>query len=418
MRRFLIILLILFLVGIGVWYFFFRKTHDGTSIEEQHVFQAFFSRNISSGTPTPQGVGVEPFVETPTIAATSQFSPVADFPVAGYIAFDRTKTITIPPPTETPNAKPTTQTLVEHYIRFVSRRNGYVYEIKDGGQTTQISNVYIPNVYEASFTTDGSVAIIRFLRSDNRTVATYSIPVPEANLDGTRTQTEGAYFSDNVDSFTLSPDQKTVLSVFKTGSGSQFVTSTITNTNRKEFFSHAFESWLPQWKGKGVYLQTKASAFASGFLYRIDNNTKRLVKIIGDTLGLTTSISPQETYTLYSISVDNTFKSSILALKTGVVRTLSIAVLPEKCVWISNENLVCAGTSYPESAPYPDAWYAGTIHFHDSLYRIYTNTGGYDVLDEGNEWSYDAINLSVNEEQSRIYFIDKTTGILWRYEYR
>ncbi len=422
MRRFLIILFVLLLIGVGVWYFFFRKTADGTPVASGNVFQTFFSKNNTPVTPEGTTVagapGTEPTVVTPVLPVASRFSTVADFPVAGYVVFDRTKTITIPPPAETPNAKPTTQTLVEHYIRFVSRRNGYVYEIKDGGQVTQISNIYIPNVYEATFTADGTVALVRFLRDDNRTIATYAIPVPEANLDGSRSQLEGTYFADGIDSLALSPDQKTVLSVLKTGNGSQFITSTLINATRKELFSHAFESWLPQWEGKTVYLQTKASASAPGYLYRLDSAAKRLTKILGDIAGLTASVSPKETYALYSASTNTGFTSSILTLKTGAVRNLSISVLPEKCGWISNENLVCAGATYLESASYPDAWYLGTTRLHDALYRIYTSTGGYDTLDEGSEWSYDATHLSVDEGQSRLYFIDKTTGLLWRYQYR
>ena len=88
----------------------------------------------------------------------------------------------------------------------MSRANSYVYEITNNETPLQISNVYIPNIYEAVFGDKMNTALLRFLRSDQRTIATYSVPIPSENPDGSRTQKEGAYLPDGILQAVLSPD--------------------------------------------------------------------------------------------------------------------------------------------------------------------------------------------------------------------
>lgn len=415
MRRFLLILLILIVLGTSAWYFFFRSNSTPAATPTENIFQRFFSRTSDLPGTTLPGDGTEPVVETPPLAPTSRFAALTSFPIAGYISFERTKTITIP--AADPKQKPATQTVTEHFLRFVSRTNGYVYEIKDGGAITQISNAYVPNVYEAVFTPDGKTAVVRFLRDDSRTIATYSIPIPEPNPDGTRTQAEGTYFPDGIASVALSADGALLAQLVPTAQGATLITSTTKGAARKELLKTSFENWLPLWGGSTPYLQTKASAFAPGFLYRVDATNQRLVKVLGDIAGLTTSLSPKATYLLYSQSTTDRFTTSLVTMKTGGQRPLGVAVLPEKCAWLANEDMLCAGSSTLPAAVYPDAWYAGTLRFNDSLYRVYSGIATYDILDGGSEWSYDAINLSVNERTQTLYFIDKQTGLLWQFDY-
>lgn len=422
MRRFLAIFAIL-LVGVGFWYFFSNQTKDsGTSQEApQSGFKAFFSRNTIF---TPEEVGNSTNTKEGTSGESSEniFAPVSAFKkispgtVAGVTHFSIKKTVSVPNPD--PKLKPTQEVITEHFIRYVSRVNGYVYEIKDEGIPTQITNIYIPNVYEASFADGGKTAIVRFLRDDLRTIATYSVPIPEANPDGTRTQRTGVYFPENVSSLAVSTDGKSVARVLFENSTSSISTTDTKNEARKELIKNPFEQWLVSWGGASVYLQTKATAFADGFLYRIDAQNKRLVRILGDMRGLTTSVSPKGTYILYSESRQGSgFISRVYETKTGITKGLSVIVLPEKCTWLLNEDLICAGSDSVAPGNYPDEWYDGTRSFTDTFYHIHTATNRIDTLSEDESKRYDAISLVANEAQTLLYFIDKKTGFLWQLDY-
>ena len=301
-------------------------------------------------------------------------------------------------------------------MRYVSRGNGYVYEKRNGDNPIQISNLYIPNIYEASFADANNTALLRFLRDDQQTIATYTVPVPPKNTDGTRTQLPGKYLPDNIAQLVVSPDESEIGTLYTKGAYSDLFTGNSQNKNGKEVLRSPFHEWLPLWPNKNtLYLQTKASNVADGFLYKIDRTEKRLRRILGNVKGLTASVSPSGAYIIYSESVGNTFYTKILTTKTNQTTTLSLKILPEKCTWLLNEDLVCAGNNVTADANYPDNWYQGITHFSDQLYHIYPNNTTYDVLYDGNGPSFDITKIQVNEVTHLAYFIDKNTGILWQF---
>jgi hypothetical protein len=136
---------------------------------------------------------------------------------------------------------------------------------------------------------------------------------------------------------------------------------------------------------------------------------------VGDIAGLTASVSPNGTYVIYSQSTGDGFITKLFNTKKNTTVTLALSLLPEKCVWLKNEDAVCAGNSIVPDGVYPDAWYAGITHFQDRLYRIYTSVNTYDEIYNGEAAAFDMINLSMDEDRGLVYFIDKTTGLLWQY---
>lgn len=414
MRKVLIGLIVLILVIAGVYFFYIRpKMNSGEPVP--NVISSFFPKVTSNGnafgpddTPvTPDG--------TAATAANNPLKQLTSRPVAGYTVFNIATKVSIP--STDPKGKPTIQTNTDYYLRYVSRINGYVYEMKNGSAPLQISNILIPNIYEAVFADNNNTALLRFLRADEKTIATYSVPIPGLNDDGTRTQKPGIYLQDNIYSLAVSPDQTHIARITTDSTGSLVTSSTSTGTTIKTLFRSPFQSWLPQWNTTSVYLQTKAASTADGYLYSIDQASSRLKRILGNIKGFTASVSPSGTYVIYSETVGNTFRTRIFNTKTNAISPLSIDVLPEKCTWLKNEDLVCAGNSTVQDAVYPDAWYAGIMHFSDQLYRISPTTNSYSVLYDGSDASFDMTNIQVDEGQGYAYFIDKNTGILWQYKY-
>lgn len=412
MRRIFFIILIVVLVWAGVWYFYVRpKQNAGVAVPS--IVTSFFPKAatvnntlLDQGDNLPDGTSVT--------KNNSPLKQVTSRPVAGYSVFALTTQASIP--SADPKIKPTIVSSTDHYLRYVSRTNGYVYEIKNGGVATQISNIFIPNIYEAFFADGNNTALLRFLRPDNATIATYSVPIPPLNPDGTRTQKPGIYLPDNISALTVSPDQKQVLRITTDKNGSIISTSTSTGASVKTVLHSPFREWLPQWTATTMYLQTKAASVASGFLYSIDP-TARLRRIVGDVSGLTTSVSPSGTYIIYSQSTDNSFVTKIYNTKTNTTNSINITILPENCTWLQNEDLICAGNDSVPNGTYPDQWYAGTIHLSDQLYEITPSSNTYSVLYNGDLASFDMTNVQVDEGQSIVYFIDKKTGLLWKYSY-
>lgn len=422
MRRGLIIILIAIIVAAGAWYWYAKKHQTAPGVPAVTDFSAFFPIGDTGdptalmgqiGSNTPLGS-----TDNTTAPTNSPFTVLSASPVAGYTSYTQPTTVTIPADPSKPKSKPTTQTISQHIIRYVSRINGYVYEIVDHTTPLQVSNIFIPNIHEALFADKGNTALLRFVRPDNKTVATYSVPVPPANINGTRTQKQGIYFPDNSIQIASSPDTSQVARILIDSNGSLLSLSTSSNTKKVDLISNPFREWLLTWPStKNLYLQTKPSSGVPGYLYRVDTSEKKLRRVLGDINGLTTSVSPSGTYILYSQSNTTGFVTKLLNTKTNTTRTLNLALLPEKCAWLANEDLICAGSPSVIPGTYPDDWYQGVTHFSDNLYRIYTDSLIYDTLYDNTSRSYDMTQLSIEETTRNIYFIDKTTGLLWQFGY-
>ncbi|MDB5254731.1 MAG: seg [Candidatus Nomurabacteria bacterium] len=415
MRKILIITLISLVLIIGGVYFFYFRPRVLSGQPVPNVLTSFFPKVTSSGNSFgADDTAVNPD-GTPVTATASKLKQLTPRPIAGYTAFDISTAVSIP--SIDPKVKPTVTTKTDYYVRYVGRTNGYVYEIKNNEIPLQISNILIPNVYEAFFADSNNTALLRFLRPDGQTIATYSVPVPPLNPDNTRTQLSGVYLPDNIFSLAVSPDQKQIARITADDTGTTLSASTAAGKNIKALYKSPFNSWIPQWNASGIYLQTKAAASANGYVYAVDQTAARLRRIVGNVNGLTTSVSPSGAYVLYSESANSSFVTKVFNTKLGTTTTLSLKILPEKCTWLQNEDLICAGNNSVDNGAYPDAWYAGTTHFVDELYRITPNTNTYSVVFNDGARSFDMTNLQVDESQQYLYFVDKNTGILWKYSY-
>ena len=386
-----------------------------TGVAPSGLFKSFFPLS-TNGVSIPSGV-VPNTTDTGSAALPkdSRFTQISAHAVAGFSAY--TDSYTTPTPNVDPKKKPTTQTITDTVVRYISRANGYVYEKRNDADPIQISNIYIPNIYEGSFMDNNQTALLRFLRDDGKTIATYAVPIPLKNPDGTRTQKEGRFFNDGINSLAVSPDQKEFLRIYPQKSSTELLISSSSDTNKKELINTPFSEWLPLWPTTNTpYLQTKASSSAEGFLYKIDRTERRLRRVLGNINGLTTIVSPSGTYILYSQSTTNSFQTILFNTKTNKTTPLSLKIIPEKCTWTLFEDLICAGNNVVADGIYPDGWYAGVLHFNDRLVRITTQTNTYEVLYDGTERQFDMTNLQYNALSNHIYFIDKNTGILWQYQ--
>lgn len=411
--------MIIVLAGAGGWYWFAKSHQTAPGVPAITDFSAFFPVGESGDPTLLDGVlQNNPSDPNGTAAINSPFIQLTPHAVAGFSSFMQPITTTLPPDPKKPKAKPVTETTYVHRIRYVSRSNGYIYEIEDGAAPLQVSNVYIPNIYETLFGDSSNSALLRFLRPNQSTIATYSVPVPPINTDGTRTQKEGVYLPDNILQAAISPDTKQVAHLTSAKAGATLTLSTLTNTKKTTLIQTPFREWIMSWPtAKSIFLQTKASALVPGYLYKVDTTEKKLRRVLGDINGLTTSVSPSGTYVLYSQHSDGGFVTRMYNTKTNTTRALSLVILPEKCTWLKNDDLICAGNTSVPTAQYPDAWYQGIVSFSDQLYHISATELVYETLYDGSGTSYDMTNLAADETAREVYFVDKSTGLLWKFIY-
>ncbi len=411
MRRILLILIILGLTGGVVWYFSSKKNSSDGQNPVVTTFKSFFpiGNNGASGD-VESSIGNETAGQDQNITTeTSLFKQITRNPIAGFSIFSKTSVVT--------RENKTKETITDNFLRYVSRQSGYVYEIKNDSVPLQISNVFVPAIYEAYFVEDNNSVVLRFLRDDGQTIGSYIVPIPNENPDGTRTQKEGLFIADNIKSVAISPSQKEFIRLTTDSNFGTFTTSDSLDKNKKELFRSPLKEWLVSWpKIDTVYIQTKPAGIVDGFLYKIDTKEKKPRKVLGGIKGLTTSVSPSGGLILYSESVVGGFTTKIFNTKTLSTRNLGLSILPEKCVWLKNEDLICAGNTSVEEAIYPDSWYAGIIGFEDQIFRIYTQSNTFDVLDQG-ERGFDITNLQVDEINGLLYFINKKDGLLWRFSF-
>src|ERR1700727_2779823 len=104
MRRILTILIILILVGAGVWYFYVRpREQQGMSVVPT-ALKSFFPTNAVNNN------GKVHTISTPTAAAsaaaTSPFKELSAGPVAGYTIFSQSVSTPVVPTTQTASVTP------------------------------------------------------------------------------------------------------------------------------------------------------------------------------------------------------------------------------------------------------------------------------------------------------------------------
>ncbi len=181
-------------------------------------------------------------------------------------------------------------------IRYVDRASGFVYEQAPNASPLQISNIRLPNIYEAVFAEGGKSVLLRFLGDDSKTIGTYYVPIPEPDTTGVRVQAKGIFLPNNIGSLVVFSHGKKI--AFTTvEKGSSIVRIANPNGSQPQmFFSYPFTDWLLLASDADLYLQTKAYSSFPGTLFSLTKNDYK--KIISHVSGLTALVSPSGHYVL------------------------------------------------------------------------------------------------------------------------
>lgn len=422
MKKILSISIIILLIAGG--YFLYNKYQaEKTPSNTVTLKSLFFSDNVNNGDNTKESSGLFGGVFNNNSLGSSidntqkqfQLKRLTNYPVASLVAYDLVTSKTIPADPKIKGSKSKVETSTKKVVRFVSRKNGYVYEVEGDGTPLQITNISIPNIYEAIFTNGNNNVLLRFLRGDKKTVATFNVPIPKENTDKTRTQIAGSFLPDNIVSIAVSPSTEKIAYLIPNLTGSTITISDFAGLKKSVFMESTFKDWLISWPtDKKLFFQTRASSTVPGFLYSVDTGDKKFRRVLGNVAGLTTNTSSDEN-TLYSQSLNSGFTTRILNNKDGSDKSIDLSILPEKCTWLKS-SVVCAGNIESEGSM-PDEWYQGIRTLSDKVYMIDLSTLRVQTIYDGSSGNFDMTHLSVDESSRRLYFIDKNTGELWRLSY-
>lgn len=400
-------------VAVGAWFFVKVSTENTETApsEERRTFLSFFGEQFGfistlDDTPFEPGEGVEA-PAGPTFRerlAQEQMLPLGTSMLAGA-SFITTSTTTA---TTTADGSIATTTITDESIRFVERETGRISDLSlTSGLVRRISNTTIPRVHEAFWGQNASFVALRYLAEDNETIETFVAPLP-TSWEPESADLEGVFFPQNIRSLAINPSGDEVFYLIQTLDQAIGRLTTPSHSEQRAVFVSPLREWLASWDGDRIMLTNKPSASAVGVAQWLGDNGSTARVVSG--AGLTTRANPSGSRVLYAVSNAGSLRTSVLTTSTQTLFELPLQTLPEKCAWLSDEELVCAVPNAITSG-LPDLWYQGKTSFTDTLWRINVTTQQVDFLyapeDTGAGETMDIINIAVSSDGTVASFINK-----------
>ena len=428
---FLIIIIVAFLAGAGLFGFYYYLNRQasnspyGNSFSLQNFFP-FGQSNSSNNSSSNNNIIVGPNsgTSTNTSIAYPILRHIAIVPISGSIMLDRQITATTSTST-TKGILTKVEKINKTYIRYMERGTGQTYEtLINDLATDRISNTTFPKIYSASFNASGSSTILMSIQNDNSDIInTYYGNLSKNASTSSSTPTNynltTVLLSDHATEVVVSPDKKSIFTLL-TIPNNPGIISNFDGTKQSTVWTSPTSEWIPYWTtSKYIVMTTKPSFGVAGFSYLINVLTGKYTRLLGDINGLTILPSPDLSFVLYSNSDSkNPLGLSIYTVKDKTSRYYSLKTLPEKCVWSSLKTplLYCAIPSSLPNASYPDDWYKGLISFSDSIWSINLTTGESKriaALSQLAGQNIDATNLSLDSKEDYLTFINKNDLTLW-----
>jgi len=412
-RKKIFITIIIIIIGItigGIFYYINKNKKSNVTVtdssSEYEEFDPFgTSTNESEETSNK---------EESDVKETTQFYRVSDEPISSAIFYLEKKYLSVPKTTETVDEKTgETKTTEINYemvpsIRFIERATGHInsYELSSK-KTSEISSTTIPGIEESFFNENGDTVIYRYLSSDNKTIKTFLAQLGKA---------QGEFLTENIDYVITNSEKNKIFYLIRDNSSVNGYYRNFENSSSAEnIFTNSYSEWIPQWiNDNTIYFTTKASYSFKGSVFAYNLKTKTFKKIFGGIYGLTTLSSNDGNKILYNESNGSNSYLSIFDVKNNKTIETRIFGLPEKCVWDEDNISIYCAVPNSTSSKLPDSWYQGLTSFNDKFIKINSNIGSYeDLFNSITVTQVDAINLFMDNNQSKIFFTNKKDYTLW-----
>lgn len=350
---------------------------------------------------------------------------ISTMSIAGFGILEKERFVDEPTPNKTESVEPKKPTAprIESVplVRYVSKNGGHIYQtFLDTIKERKFLTGIIPAVEEAFFANNGESIIMRYLKPDGKTIATFTAPLPKEILGGDTSSSEliGSFLPENIKNMSVVSDGSKIFYLYEVLSGFAGITASPGGASKTQIFDSPFTEWLSQWPNTNlITVTTKPSHAVAGFMYHINPGKKDLQKVLGGINGLLTLTSPDGGSVLYSNSF---LKTSIYNTETKTYRELKTQTLADKCVWLEDSSAVyCATPKLIDSKyKYPDAWYMGETSFNDTFVRVDIENEKEVVVFDPEELGIDidAYGLVLTKDGKNLLFVNKKDSSLWGLE--
>lgn len=403
-------IIILALVGFGVYYWFFYSKVPPQNPDENVIdtgFKPIGNGNLSGG--NGDQTGSEGNADNTNNNQNSENSvyklpklrQISSAPVAGYVA---------------------STTASSSLVRFVDRGTGHIYEADNlSDKVIKISNTTLPKIYEAYSNKNGTNFVLRYLKNDSDVISNFYAELRKTGTSTTETPFEikGRFISPDIKQIVISPTGDKVFTWnIENNSGVGYISAFDEKTKVKvsDFpFTQVNIDWP---ENNTLIVSTKPSALSSSYIYSIDAKNGSYKSISSGVKGLSGKVSHDGLNMLSSFKNNDNFITSVLNIKSGSSQELIFKTLSDKCIWsnIKKDELFCAVPTEIPGAVYPDDWYKGTVSFIDQIWHVNTTTGEVHLLANLTQLSnkaIDATNLTLDQKENTLYFINKEDLNLW-----
>ncbi|MCC6520439.1 hypothetical protein IT403_00435 [Candidatus Nomurabacteria bacterium] len=457
-KKILIIIGVLVILTVIVLGFFFRVStnEQGAPVVNQiREFKPFDRKPAGQGggtdtTPTP-GQDTPPTdepIDTEPIAKTlPRLRKLSTTPVIGYTTFIRDREKIIPPDpsaifvTETPKETedgttegksalgekdapvtetPKPKTVIEKIltVRFVEKTTGNMFDIDiDQEEIRTASETIVALAEEALLGNTGSTILFRYINTDEE-IESFLANLIKPTGSATKNSLSGSFLPKNTKTVAMTREGDTLFYMQPYGNGVTATALSLKTKKKVQVFESPFTEWSAQWSNnKTVIISTKPSAYAGGYAYSINTDTKALKKLFGDIPGLTLLVSPNNKQIVYSESVNQTFSTKVFTPETLSTNPFSVKTFPEKCTWSKDSiTMYCAVPSSIPKGIYPDDWYQGAVSFSDAIWKINQKTNVATLLvnpQEVVQVSLDIENMKLSDTEDYLIFRNKNDLMLW-----
>lgn len=421
----LIFVLVAVFIGFVIWLFFFKTEPEQSSFSPGGRVADFFPVDNTNNLGR---VGDERN-QNNTSNVGRNFIPrlrqLSSVPTAGSVAFERVKGSSESFVTDTGVEETSDSSLT--VFRYIERATGHLYETAENTLTqTRLSNTTIPKVYEAKFAPGGEHVILRLLNEDTEVLDVLSAKVTSKSTTSPDTfrivadgySLEGTFLSPNTVSSDITKDGLSYVVPTNNG-GSNLIISSFADLAKKLVFESPLKGWIVQRVNNNhLTITPKADSRVEGYSYLINTDSGSSNKVIGGISGLTTLMSSDEKWVIYSLSRGNELDLFSLNIASGEVKNIGLKTLPEKCVFSRNSSnvLFCGAPTQTIRASYPESWYQGLVSFDDNLWMIDLENGEYTQIlgdREDVNQSFDITNLVISPKDEFVLFINKKDLTLW-----
>ncbi len=459
-KKILIIIGVLVIVAVVTLGFFFRisKNEQGAPVVNQiREFKPFDRKPTGQegGTDTTPIPGQdtpptdEPIDTEPITKNLPKLRRLSTTPVIGYTTFVRDREKIIPPDpsqvfiietpsdtsvektegksvlteqteTKTPTVQP--KRIIEKIltVRFVEKTTGNMFDIDiDQEEIRTTSETIVALAEEALLGNTGGTILFRYINTSEE-IESFLANLIKPTGSATKNSLSGSFLPKNTKTVAMTREGDTLFYMQPYGNGITATALSLKTKKKVQVFESPFTEWSAQWSNnKTVIITTKPSAYAGGYAYSINTDTKALKKLFGDIPGLTLLVSPNNKQIIYSESANQTFSTKVFTQETLSTNPFSVKTFPEKCTWSKDSiTMYCAVPSSIPKGIYPDDWYQGAVSFSDAIWKINQKTNTATLLvnpTDAVQTSLDIENIQLSTDETYLIFRNKNDLMLWGY---